>query len=121
MSRLIALLCLSSALSLAGSWSGVLVDAKCYASEERNVNPTDTLTHVDRDQNSEIRYCSPRSKTRAFAVVQQDGAIYKLDSAGDLKAVELLRKTGKRSRFPVAITGEMSGSIIKVDSISVAR
>jgi hypothetical protein len=121
MTRLTALLCLSSALSLAGSWSGVLVDAKCYATEERNVNPTDTLTHVDRDQNSEIRYCSPRPKTKVFGVVQQDGSIYKLDSAGNLKAVDLVRKTGKQSRFPVAITGEMNGNTIQVNSISVIR
>jgi hypothetical protein len=46
---------ISSALSFAGSWRGTLVDSRCFGSEERNVNQTDTLTSVDRDQNREIR------------------------------------------------------------------
>lgn len=121
MMRLAALLCLSTVLSLAGSWSGALVDAKCYDSEERNVNPNDTSTFVDRDKNLEIRYCSPTPRTKSFSVVQQDGLSLKLDSAGNAKATELVRKTGKRSRFPVAITGEISRNTIKVDSISMAR
>jgi|HubBroStandDraft_4_1064222.scaffolds.fasta_scaffold496391_2 hypothetical protein len=119
--RLGALLCLSSALSFAGTWSGALVDSDCYKSEERNVNPTDTSTNVDRDRNLEIRYCSPGAKTKSFAVVQQDGLSFKLDSVGDARAVELVRKTGKKSPFTVAITGEMIRNTIKVDSISIAK
>src|SRR5580704_16132508 len=119
--RLAAFLCLSSALSFAGSWSGALVDSKCYDSEERNVNPTDTMTSVDRDKDLEIRYCSPSAKTKSFAVVQQDGMGFKLDSVGNAKAAELVRKTGKKSHFAVAITGEMSRNTIKVDLISIAR
>ena len=49
--RLAALLCLLCALSFGGSWRGTLVDSGCFGSEERNVNPTDTLTSVDRDEN----------------------------------------------------------------------
>jgi len=116
----IALLCLSSTLSYAGTWSGTLVDSKCYANEERNVNPTDTLTSVDRDQNQEIRYCAPSAKTRTFAVVQHDGLIFNLDSVGNAKAAELVRKVGKKSRFAIVIMGEVSGHEIKVDSISMA-
>jgi len=97
------------------------VDSKCYDSAERNVNPTDTLTYVDRDKNQEIRYCSPSARTKSFAVVQPDGLSFKLDSAGNAKAAELVWKTGKKSLFAVAITGEMSRNTIKVDSISMAR
>jgi len=119
--RLGILLCLSTALSFAGSWSGALVDAKCYGAEERNVNPTDTSTYVDRDRNLEIRYCSPSAKTKVFAVVRQDGLNFKLDSAGNGKAAELVRRTGRKSRFAVAITGEISDDTIRVDSISLAK
>jgi hypothetical protein len=63
--HLIALLCLSSAYAYAGEWSGALVDSKCFDFAERNVNPTDTLTYVDRDQNQEIRHCSPLTAVRA--------------------------------------------------------
>jgi hypothetical protein len=119
--RLAALLCLSSALGFAGSWSGALVDSKCYDAEQRNVNPTDTLTNVDRDGNREIRYCSPSAKTKLFAVVQSDGPSLKLDSAGNAKAAELVRNIGKKSPLAVAITGEINRDTIKVDSISIAR
>ncbi len=116
-----ALLCLSSLLSLAASWSGFLVDARCYENRERNVNPTDTLTAVDRDQNSELRYCAPNVKTKAFALVEQDGSIFTLDSGGNTKAIELVRAAGKKSSFVVAVTGEAKKNTITVDSISVAH
>jgi len=121
MTRLSLLFCLWSALSFAGSWSGVLVDSKCYDSEQRNVNPTDTMTAVDRDVNLGIRYCSPKQKTKSFALVQSDGSTFQLDSAGNTKAAELVATTGKRPRFAVAVTGEMDKSTIRVDSISTAR
>jgi hypothetical protein len=116
--RFATLLFLSSTFSFAGSWAGALVDSKCYAAEERNVNPTDTLTSVDRDRNSEIRYCSPRTKTKSFAIVLPEGTALKLDAAGDAKAAELVRATGKKSLFNVAVTGERDKNTIKVDSIS---
>jgi len=119
--RLAALVCLSSALSFAGSWSGALVDSKCWRNEELNVNPTDTSTYVDRDRNMEIRYCSPNAKTKSFAVVQSDGRSFTLDSEGDARAAELVRNTGKKSLFAVVITGEMTQHTVKVESISMAR
>ncbi len=119
--RIAAFCGLSAAVGLAENWSGRLVDSKCYASEERNVNPTDTLTNVDRDRNEEIRFCSPNSKTKSFAVVQSDGRSVNLDTAGNAKASELVPKTGKRHVFDVVITGEMIGKVVKVDSISAMR
>lgn len=119
--RLAGLVYLSSLLSFAGTWSGTLVDSKCFYSEERNVNPTDTMTFVDRDMNQEIRFCSPSTRTRSFVVVQHDGLSFRLDSAGDAKAAELVRNTGKKSRFFVVITGESGKDTIRVDSIATAR
>jgi hypothetical protein len=119
--RLAVSLYLSTALSFGGAWSGALVDSKCYDALERNVNPTDTLTYVDRDGNREIRYCSPNAKTKSFAVVPSDGPSFKFDSAGNAKAIELVRKTGKKSLHAVAVTGEMKNNTIQVDSISIAR
>jgi hypothetical protein len=113
--------CLVSAAAFAESWSGALVDFNCYASRERNVNPTDTLTHVDRDTNSEIRYCRPRAKTKVFAVVEPDGSTLKLEAGANAKAAEVVRKAGKESRIAVIVTGEMLGDTVTVDSISLAR
>jgi hypothetical protein len=119
--HLIILLSLSSAFAYAGTWSGALVDSKCFEIAERNVNPTDTLTYVDRDQNQEVHHCSPGAKTKVFAVVQHDGVALKLDSVGNAKAVEIVRKTVKTFPLAIVITGEMSGNTIKVASISMVR
>ncbi len=119
--RLALLLCLSPTMSFAGNWSGMLVNSKCYGAEERNVNPSDTLTNVDRDRNLEIRYCSPGAKTKSFAVVQADGVRLRFDSAGNAKAAELVSKTGKKSLLAVAVTGELQGKTIQVDSLSTLR
>jgi hypothetical protein len=115
------LLALSSAFVYAGTWPGTLVDSKCFAIAERNVDPTDTLTYVDRDQNQEIRLCSAGSKAKSFAVVQHDGRSFELDSAGNAKAAEIVRRTPKKFSLAVVVTGEMSGNRIKVDSISMDR
>ena len=120
--RVAAMFCLPSALGFAESWSGNLVDSKCYGYMERNENPTDTMTYVDRDRNSETRYCSPNTKTKSFAVVLQDGLNFNLDTAGNAKAAELVRNTGKKSLFVVTVTGEMSKrNTVKVDSILMVR
>lgn len=116
--RVAALLAFSFAVSFAETWSGYLVDSKCYAAEERNVNPTDTETYVDRDGASEIRYCSPRLKTKSFAVVEPEGDVVQLDSSGNAKAAELVRNLGKKHVVIVTVTGELIAKAIKVDSIA---
>ncbi len=119
--QVVSLLCLFSAVSFAGTVTGVLVDSKCYAAEERNVNPTDTETYVDRDGSLEIRYCRPRAKTKSFAIVTPDGESFEFDSAGNAKAAELVGKTGKKSGYEVVVIGGMSKHIIQVESISLAK
>lgn len=119
--RLAALFCLASVLSFAGSWSGWLVDSKCYAALERNKSPTDTLNYVDRDKNHEIRYCEPTAKTKSFAMVERNGLSFNLDAGGNVKAAEMVRSAGKRSIGEVSLAGEMTRDTVKVDSISIAR
>lgn len=118
--RVAAVFCLSSALSYAENWTGALVDSKCYEYRERNVNPTDTLTYVDRDTSEEIHYCSASARTKAFTIVLREGPSFRLDPSGNTQAAQLVRDTGKRSLFIVAVTGVLSKSTIKVDSISIA-
>src|SRR5579872_7399315 len=77
-------------LAEAVTWSGYLVDAKCYQIEEENVNPTDTMMNVDRDRDLEIRMCMPNAKTTTFAVVESSGLNFKLDPAGNTKAAALV-------------------------------
>ncbi len=118
--RAAAAFCLASMLSYAESWTGALVDSNCYEYRERNVNPTDTMTYVDRDTREEIHYCSPNAKTKTFTIVLREGPSFRLDPSGNTEAARLVRNTGKRSLFIVAVTGELSKSTIKVDSISIA-
>jgi hypothetical protein len=119
--RLAVLLFVASAPGFAGTWSGSLVDSTCFAALERNLNPDDTLTAVDRDQNEEIRYSSPRSKTKSFAIIEADGLSFVLDSSGNAKAAAFVRSAGKKPRIAVVVTGESKNRTITVDSISAIR
>ncbi len=121
MKRLALFLCLSSTLSFADSWSGVLVDSGCWLNEERNVNPDDTSAYVDRDRNLELSYCTPKAKTKSFILVRPDGTSLKLDSAGDARASDLVRTTGRKPIYRVAVTGNVTKNTIGVSSIMLAR
>ena len=119
--RLAALAILACGWGFAESWSGALVDWRCFESEEHNVNPTDTLTNVDRDRNWETRFCTPRLKSKSFAFVGRDGQSLQLDSEGNRKAAELVQKAGKKDLFLVVINGERSGHKLMVDSIEASK
>lgn len=114
------LLTLRATTAFAESWRGMLVDSKCYAAEQRNVNPTDTETAVDTDKGAEIRYCTPKAKTKSFALVGPDGSALRFDAAGDAKASAYVHAEGKQRRYEVAVTGEQNGERIQVASIVAA-
>lgn len=117
--RLIALLCLGSASGFGESWSGILVDSKCYESEERNLNPFEIEGAHDRGM--EIRACHPGLRTKLFALVDDEGQIFRLDPVGNAKAAELSRTADKKHAIAVAVTGERSKNTLKVDSIAVVK
>lgn len=108
-----------AASTFAQDWSGYLVDAKCYSARERNVNPTDTQTTVDRNLSADIRYCRPTPRTKAFVFIQQNGLSFRLDDAGDAKAEGLVRSRGKRAAGLVTIAGQKTEHTLHVDSISL--
>ena len=116
--RLALLLSLVATLSFAASWSGALVDSKCFASAQQNVShghPGST------DTKREIRSCSPSKKTDSFSIVEQVGTALSLDSSGNEKAHHLVLKAGKKSPFMVNVTGDMDQEVIKVATISIAK
>ena len=115
------LLLLAATLGFADTWSGFLVDSNCYAAQERNVNPKDSQPHVDRDMALQIQYCSPRAKTKSFAVVEDDWSSLKFDSSGNTKASELVQKTAKREFMRVVVSGQLNQHTIAVNSISAAQ
>lgn len=97
-----------SALALAESWSGKLIDATCM------------------DQQKNVKACSPTATTTAF-LVQVDGKTYKLDDAGNAKATEALKNRADRQApnappsadISAKVTGTKEGDIIKVESLEV--
>jgi hypothetical protein len=117
----IAIICLAATPVLAGSWSGFLVDSRCYASEERSVNPNYTYNHAYRDTTQEIRVCTPNAKTKSFSVVGHDGFGLRLDPVGNAKAAEIVQQSGKKHRFKVIVTGEKSKNAIEVGSLSLTQ
>ena len=70
-----------SALALAASWQGRLVDATCY------------------DQQKAAATCDPTSSTTMFVLVASDKA-YKLDDVGNSKAATALKSRADRSSDP---------------------
>ena len=113
-----ALCFLGAASARSATFSGVLVDAKCYEAEERNISPNDTQSYADRDLDMEARYCAPNLKTKTFAIVLYDWSHPRLDAVGNQKAAELVRKIGKKRNFPVVVKGEITKNTVQVNSIS---
>jgi hypothetical protein len=97
-------------LALAENWTGRLVDASCY------------------DQQKSATTCDPTGSTTTFALVAS-GKTYKLDDAGNTKAIEAMKSRADRSTNPNApqsttVTAKVSGTkdgdnILKVEAIEV--
>jgi len=93
--RLFSLLMLLSSLSFAGTWSGYLVDSRCYTSLQNNVS-ADTTT-VSRDMRFGLQLCGATHKTKRFAIVLNDWTVLKLDTAGNERAAAIVRNHSKGS------------------------
>jgi hypothetical protein len=100
----------------AGSWSGYMVDSKCYESLHRNTASTST---VDRDMTWIIRRCPPNVKTKSFGVVLKNWQIFTFDPIGNTKAAEILHSNAKQSVYQIKVAGDMDKTILRVDSISM--
>jgi hypothetical protein len=103
---LLLFLLLLSAPGFAGTWSGTLVDARCWGFEENNVGQKNTAPYVDRDRNLEVSLCSPSAKTKSFAVVPPDGIALGFDAAGNTKASQLAKTASRNMPIRVTVTGE---------------
>jgi hypothetical protein len=94
----------TAGLSLADSWSGELVAARCmqepYASKAQP-----------------LEGCSPTSDTKVFAVRTADGKIYKLDEEGNRKALAALKEDRKLTN--ITVVGSLNGETVQVQSIEV--
>ena len=117
--RFLPLLCLASQLAFAGTWSGFLVDARCYQSAEDNHNVSDSPAL--KDGGLEIRLCSPKKKTHSFSLVAPDGAQLNLNATGNKLAADLVRQGPKKSQRWVTVTGQLQKNEIAVSSITPVK
>ena len=136
MKRTLSILALSAALSitaLADNWSGKLIDANCntsqspQAGQNQSAQPPSAGT-PPMGQSTTMRSCDATSATTTFAL-DVAGKVYKLDAAGNSKAVAALRDRADRSSDPAAaqethtvnakVVGNETGGTISVTSIEV--
>jgi len=101
---------IAAALAITGfaeTYSGRLLDATCIEQNKSKV-------------------CDPAGNSIAFAM-EISGKIYRLDDAGNSKAVKALRSRADRQKDPALpvntvtakIEGTLDGDILKVDTIDV--
>ena len=117
--RLACLSCILSVPGLTATWSGWLVNSRCYSSLDSN--RSDVPSFVNWDQMGAIRYCSPNHKTKSFAIVGQSGVSMRLDPIGNEKAIGLLRNVENTSLFTAEISGDAIRHTINVHSLSIVR
>jgi hypothetical protein len=94
-----------SALALAESWTGRLVDSNCY------------------QQQKSVTACNPSTSTSTFALIVS-GKAYQLDSAGNTKAAQALQNRADRSTNPNspsagAVNAKVTGTMGANDTIDV--
>jgi hypothetical protein len=102
-----------SVLAFAESWNGALLDANCTEQQKSA--------------------CSATGSTTAFLLAAGD-KVYKLDDAGNAKAVEALKNRADRTKEPTKdpigsdkavtvvaarVSGTLEGEILKVETIQV--
>lgn len=118
--RFLGLFCFASALCLAKTLSGPLVDAKCYESVEWNHNVT--ASTVVQDLNMDVRLCAPNARTSVFAILPPDGDdMLTLDPVSNAKAAEFVRSVGRKSPLYVTVEGEINKNTIDLKSIVAAK
>ena len=102
-----------AALACAENFNGRLMDASCAEQQHQ--------------QQQAQPACQPSGTTTAFAI-DNSGKVYKLDAAGNTKAVEALKSRSDRAADPnavdkapvvVKITGTKEGDVIKVETLEV--
>ena len=110
------LMCLGTALCLADSYNGKLVDSNC--TDRQRAQPQDS-------QKGPQSACTPTRSTTNFGVQTRDGQTMKLDSTGNAKAAEMMHsRTGGGSNsggILVTITGTPEGSVLRVDTIELQQ
>ncbi len=109
MQRLAVLVIIFSAIALAETWNGKLVDASCA-----------------NDQ-ADPSACSVTDSTKLFGL-QMGNAVYRLDKEGNAKVARALRdradrikeeRPGSKEPIQAKITGRRDQDLIRVESVQI--
>ena len=96
---LCALFVAASVMCFAESWNGHLIDLNCHEQAQ-----------------GKAAACTPTAKTTSFGLETSEGKVVKLDSTGNMKAMQMM-KTSANPDHEVTVNGSIKGETIKVDSI----
>ncbi len=101
--QLAAGLSLFSALALADTWSGTVIDNMCKGK--------DPATHT--------KECALMCSKHGFGLVTSDGKFLKFDEAGNAKALAAIQATKKKQNLKAKVTGKLAEDTIQVESIQL--
>lgn len=102
---LVAVFSFFGSSALAAEWNGTLVDVMCKG----------------QDLAGHTRKCAVECAKSGYAVVTADGNFYKLDEAGNAKALEALKASKKDKDLKAKVSGTLSDGVIQVDSLDLAE
>ena len=92
-----------SALGLAETYSGTLVDIMCKG----------------KDLASHTKKCAIGCAKSGFALVTADGKMLKLDENGNAKALAALKATAKESDLKAKVSGTEDGDTLKATAVDI--
>jgi hypothetical protein len=110
--KVVIVVCLGSALCLAETFSGKVVDSACKDQSSQGAQPAQPGA---RPTNA----CEPTASTTAFGIQLSDGKVLKLDGTGNAKAAEAVKSSNNKSGLQATVTGTLDGQTVKVESIDI--
>ena len=96
----------SALLAGAAEFNGHLMDTMCAAKK------------LDQ-ASSHTAQCMKDCATSGFGLVTKDGKYLKFNEGGNAKALKALKADNRQANLQVKVTGELKGSVIRVDSIAM--
>ena len=92
-----------SALAMAETWNGTIVDVMCKG----------------RDLASHTRQCNLDCAKGGYGLVLSDGKFVKFNETGNAKALTVLKSAAKEKDLKAKVSGKLDGEIIRVESIEI--
>ena len=103
MTKLIASFALTSALALAQTWSGTVVDVMCK----------------NNDLANHTKDCALSCSKSGYGLVLADGKFIKFDERGNVKALAAIQASAKDKDLKAKVTGTLKDDVIRVEAIEI--